>query len=184
MLTQHAEYMSNNNLNEVRKHSHSPTFSSAKRENPNTFCFRVQGIIHSKEPPVKDIQTKKGYAPKLYHKKEDQDTYYNPFYAGDEVYVKRKDIPELEPMWGDDKGEARYKVYKFLNDQNLRLVKEIESSKSRENLMTNQQNKDATLIGEINENNLKIKQLKVKFIQDSIMRRNGLLLEHIMYDRM
>ena len=42
--------------------------------------------------------------------------------------MKRRDIPELEPMWGDDKGEARHKVYNFLNSQNLRLVKEIESS--------------------------------------------------------
>ena len=53
--------------------------------------------------------------------------YYNPFNEGDEFYVKRKDIPELEPMWGYDKGEARSKVYSFLNSQNLRLVKEIES---------------------------------------------------------
>ena len=77
------------------------------------------------DPLVKDIKNKQG--PK-YPEDTDKQVYYNPFNEGDEFFVKRKDIPELEPMWGDDKGEARHKVYNFLNSQNLRLVKEIESS--------------------------------------------------------
>lgn len=76
------------------------------------------------DPPVKDIKHKKG--PK-YPEATEKQVYYNPFNEGDEFYVKRKDIPELEPMWGDDKGEARHKVYNFLNNQNLRLVKEVDS---------------------------------------------------------
>ena len=76
------------------------------------------------DPPVKEIKKKQG--PK-YTEEAEKHVYYNPFNEGDEFFVKRKDIPELEPMWGDDKGEARTKVYSFLNSQNLRLVKEIES---------------------------------------------------------
>lgn len=52
--------------------------------------------------------------------------YYNPVTKGEEIFVKREDVPNLEPLWGDDKGEARDKIYSFLNKQNLRIVKQIE----------------------------------------------------------
>ena len=48
--------------------------------------------------------------------------YYNPFNYGKEVFLKRDDIPELEPMYGDDKGEATYKVYNFMNEANFFLI--------------------------------------------------------------
>ena len=80
--------------------------------------------------------------------------YYNPFNEGDEYFVKRQDIPELEPMWGDDKGEARYKIYNFLNSQNLRVVKEIES-KDVERTWKALSAQATTLVTEINENNPK-----------------------------
>ena len=57
-------------------------------------------------------------------------------------------------MWGYDKGEARSKVYSFLNSQNLRLVKEIESQ--NEQKITKDLNAEATtLVTEINEHNPK-----------------------------
>ena len=68
---------------------------------------------------------KKGHTPK-YSEQLTKQVYFNPYSKGNEVFVKRKDLPELEPMWGDDKGEFIEKVYKFLNTQNLRIVKEIE----------------------------------------------------------
>lgn len=40
--------------------------------------------------------------------------------------MKKEDVPPLEPMWGDDKGETRSKIYNFLNQQNIRIVKQIE----------------------------------------------------------
>jgi hypothetical protein len=46
----------------------------------------------------------KGYTPK-YPEKAKKQVYFNPYTEGKEVFVKRKDLPELEPMWGDDKGE-------------------------------------------------------------------------------
>ena len=55
-------------------------------------------------------------------------------------------------MWGDDKGEARQKVYSFLNSQNLRLVKEIESKAYRE-MVKDIEGQHTTLVNEINENN-------------------------------
>ena len=51
-----------------------------------------------------------------YPDKVQRHVYFNPFYEGSEQYVKRKDIPDLEPLWGDDKGEARIKVHSFLNN--------------------------------------------------------------------
>lgn len=109
----------------MRKHSLSPTISSAHRQNGNIVCFRVQAQNNApaNENEVKDIKSKQG--PK-YSEQVEKHVYYNPFNEGNEFFVKRKDIPELEPMWGDDKGEARDKVYSFLNSQNLRLVREIE----------------------------------------------------------
>ena len=108
--------------------------------------------------------------------------YYNPFNEGNEFFVKRKDIPGLEPMWGDDKGEARHKVYDFLNSQNLRLVKEIEPNENQE-LIKNLNQQATTLVTEINENNPSIRELQKKHMREGIMRRNGLLLEHIMHER-
>ena len=70
------------------------------------------------------------------------------------MFVKRNDIPGLEPIWDEDKGEARYKVYDFLNKQNLRLVTEIEPQTCKE--MSKIMNRERTiLVNEINTNNSK-----------------------------
>ena len=80
--------------------------------------------------------------------------YYNPFNYGKEVFLKRDDIPELEPLYGDDKGEATYKVYNFINQQNLRLVKEFEPSSCDE--LSKLIKRDKTvLVNEINNNSQK-----------------------------
>mmetsp|Transcript_21761 Transcript_21761/g.29177 ORF Transcript_21761/g.29177 Transcript_21761/m.29177 type:complete len:109 (+) Transcript_21761:621-947(+) len=39
------------------------------------------------------------------------------------------------------------------------------------------------LVNEINTNNSKIKELQTKYTKEGILRRNGMLLEHIIYDR-
>ena len=77
-------------------------------------------------PPdhVQALRSKKGYTPK-YPETVAHDVYFNPLFVGKEVFVKREDIPSLEPMWGEDKGEAKHKVYDYLNNQNLRVVSEI-----------------------------------------------------------
>jgi len=47
--------------------------------------------------------------------KHSETTYFNPFNDGNEVFVKRDDIPKLKPIWGDEKGDASKKVYEFIN---------------------------------------------------------------------
>ena len=97
--------------------------------------------------------------------------------------MQRDDIPELNPMWADDKGDARHKVYKFLNDQNLRVIKEIEPQ-TYDNMVTELARISTTLVKEINEHNPLVKEIISKHVKEGIMRRNGLLLEHIMHDRL
>ena len=41
-------------------------------------------------------------------------------------------MPQLMPMWDDDKSEARGKVINFLNSQHLRIAKEIEQKPRRD----------------------------------------------------
>lgn len=103
---------------------------------------------------AKDIKPRKGQTCTRYPDSVERQIYYNPFQDGKEVFVKRGDIPGLEPIWLEDKGEARYKVYDFLNQQNLRVVKEIEPRTCDE--MSKDMNRDRTLlVNEINNNNPK-----------------------------
>lgn len=39
------------------------------------------------------------------------------------------------------------------------------------------------MVTEINENNASIRELHKKHLREGIMRRNGLLLEHILHER-
>ena len=57
-------------------------------------------------------------------------------------------------MWGFDKGEARVKVFEFMNNQNLRVVKEIEPS-SFDSLVQQMSRNKTTLVNEISHNNPK-----------------------------
>jgi len=75
---------------------------------------------------AKGIKTRRGRTEKKYESTVERRVYYNPFHDGKEVFVHRDDIPELDPIWGQEKGQARSKMYEFINSQNLRLVREIE----------------------------------------------------------
>lgn len=97
--------------------------------------------------------------------------------------MKREDVPNLEPMWGDNKGEARDKIFSFLNKQNLRIVTQVEP-RSCSKMLETVKDPAPALVQEINDTNPKIKELRKKYTKDSIMRRNGLMLEHILLDRM
>ena len=138
--------------NFVRKRSLSPTISSANRENNNLVCIRVQNQTVKPEVVSKNFKPRRQGYETTYPKKVDRKVYFNPFNKGEEVFVKRDDIPELEPMWADDKGEARQKVYSFLNEQNLRMVQEMEPH-TYQKLVTELARISTTLVNEINEHN-------------------------------
>ena len=57
-------------------------------------------------------------------------------------------------MWGDDKAEAKHKVVEYINQQNLRIVKELEPSicfKMIKDINAN----DSSMVHAVNENNPK-----------------------------
>ena len=48
-----------------------------------------------------------------------------------EPYDKIKDIPPLEPVFSKTKMTPRAKIFKYLNQQNIRLAYEIEPKSAR-----------------------------------------------------
>lgn len=121
-------------------------------------------------------------------------TYFNP-QGGFELYVKREDIPYLgpfKPIEGREDlpcftGEEKipdFKLYNFINNQNVRLAYEREPTNFREKVTDASQKTNRPLTHEIDKCNPLIKDLRSQYVRDGIMRRNKLLLEHIMYERL
>ena len=79
------------------------------------------------EGNVKDFKRKKHFEMR-YPEAVERHIYFNPFNEGNEVYVKKHDVPKFSPLNTEGKKKARDKVHAYLNKQNLRLAKEIEPS--------------------------------------------------------
>lgn len=62
----------------------------------------------------RNLKGKKGYTLK-YSDEHERQVYFNPLIEGNEVFMQRQDIPDLVPIWDENKGDARHKVYNFLN---------------------------------------------------------------------
>ena len=139
--------------------SQSPKIKLAIRKGSAKRCKKLLRLQRSEalsqlQSAAKDIKPKKGQAHMRYPDTVEKQVYYNGLGDGKEVFVKRSDIPDLEPIWLEDKGEARSKVYEFLNQQNLRVVSEIEPPSCDE--LSKLMNRERTLlVNEINNNNPK-----------------------------
>ena len=48
--------------------------------------------------------------------------YYSPLKGKVEPYFKNKNIPDLDPLWAEEKTSPRKKIYDYINKQNIRLA--------------------------------------------------------------
>eukprot|EP00347_Sterkiella_histriomuscorum_P013451 403364661 len=127
---------------------------------------------------------------------------YSPISGKPEPFVQNTNIPKLAPM---DKIIRKTKPYEsqnssqinqqlneqiqinpkrlihnYINQQDIRIAYEIQPPSCKE------PNKECqlSLLSEIEGYNPTMKELKSKYTKDGIMRRNKLLLEHIMHERL